>query len=129
MVTAVTAGDSRVAIDVPRGHCVRINTGWDLNRNTFYMYCKGFKIPCIFINPQKGAPVPQGCDAVIQVEDTKVVRKSADGEELEIALKTAVQPGNDIRPVGSDIELGQFYLVLHRQIGRNTISVLGTGLC
>ena len=79
VITAVTAGDQRTSIDVPRGHCVRINTG---------------------------APVPPSCDAVIQVEDTKIVRKSPQGEELEIALQSAVSPGNDIRPVGSDIELG-----------------------
>ena len=64
-----------------------------------------------------GAPVPPSCDAVIQVEDTKIVRKSPQGEELEIALQSAVSPGNDIRPVGSDIELGTKFNLLNEARG------------
>ena len=78
VAAAITAGDNREGVTVGRGQCARINTG---------------------------APVPIGCDAVVQVEDTKIIQKSKLGEEIEI-LVPAVQTGNDVRPVGSDIELG-----------------------
>ena len=64
-------------ISVPRGQCARVNTG---------------------------APVPLGCDAVVQVEDTKVIRRDQNQEEIEVSVP-AVTSGNDIRPVGSDIQM------------------------
>ena len=37
-----------------------------------------------------GAPVPEGADAVVQVEDTKLIRSSEDGkEELEVEILKA----------------------------------------
>ena len=53
------------------GHCVRINTG---------------------------APVPEGADAVVQVEDTLLVRSAEEGKkELEIKIMKAPSVGQDIR--------------------------------
>jgi len=66
---------------------------------------------CVRINT--GAPVPNGADAVIQVEDTELTKKSQDGtEELEINIvqTTPVLKGQDIRPLGSDIEKGSTVL-------------------
>jgi hypothetical protein len=41
------------------------------------------------------------------VEDTRLVSASGDGKtELEIEVLRAPAPGQDIRPVGSDIALG-----------------------
>ena len=62
---------------MPRGQCARVNTG---------------------------APVPLGCNAVVQVEDTKVIRRDQNQEEIEVSVP-AVTAGNDIRPVGSDIQM------------------------
>ena len=78
--TAVVAGIGNSTLSVGRGECARVNTG---------------------------APIPLGCDAVIQVEDTKVVRRDQNNEELEVSVP-AVSKGNDIRPVGSDIQLSKF---------------------
>lgn len=45
-----------------------------------------------------GAPIPAGSDAVVQVEDTKLVTSSEDGrEELVIEILKAPQLGQDIR--------------------------------
>ena len=68
---------NKILISVPRGQCARVNTG---------------------------APVPLGCDAVVQVEDTKVIRRDQNQEEIEVSVP-AVTSGNDIRPVGSDIQM------------------------
>lgn len=46
-----------------------------------------------------GAPVPEGADAVIQVEDTERVPGSS-----EVTILKAAKAGQDIRTVGSDIE-------------------------
>jgi gephyrin len=46
--------------------------------------------------------VPAGADAVIQVEDTQKLPAS-DGRAAVRILKAA-KPGQDIRPVGSDIQ-------------------------
>ena len=46
-----------------------------------------------------GAPVPDGADAVIQVEDTERVPGAA-----EVTICKAAKAGQDIRTVGSDIE-------------------------
>ena len=44
-----------------------------------------------------GAPVPPGADAVVMVENTRLVRTTEDGEEeLEVEILTEVTPGQDI---------------------------------
>ena len=56
-----------------KGYCVRINTG---------------------------APVPEGADAVVQVEDTLLLHSADEGRrELEIKIMKAPTPGQDIRYV------------------------------
>lgn len=43
-------------------------------------------------------PIPDGADAVVQVEDTEKVNNDSDGSErVRILVKTT--QGNDIRPV------------------------------
>lgn len=44
-----------------------------------------------------GAPVPPGADAVVQVEDTKLLNSSHDNKELEIEILVAPVEGQDIR--------------------------------
>ena len=51
---------------------------------------------CMRINT--GGPVPDGADAVVQVEDTKLVEKSADGKgEKTVEILVDPRPGLDIR--------------------------------
>lgn len=51
-----------------------------------------------------GAPVPTGADAVVQVEDTTPAAAAAEGGQKRVCINQAAKPGQDIRPVGSDIE-------------------------
>lgn len=70
------AGSNPADLKVTEGKCVRINTG---------------------------APVPDGADCVVQVEDTELVEESDDGRE-EVKINILVPPtvGQDIREIGSD---------------------------
>lgn len=55
-----------------------------------------------------GAPIPQGADAVVPVEDTDFNQR-APGAAMPNAVRVfrAVQSGRNIRPLGSDVPLGQ----------------------
>ena len=58
-----------------------------------------------------GAPVPPGADAVVMVENTRLVTRTEDGqEELEVEILKGPAVGQDIRPVGCDIRTGETVL-------------------
>lgn len=98
VLTSVAAGDSRDDIFLPSGYVARINTG---------------------------APLPKGADAVVQVEDTKVVSLSSAGDEAEVSV-VSVQPGTDIRPVGSDVMVGEELLRPGDRLNPSKIGLLCT---
>lgn len=85
---------------VSPGHCVRISTG---------------------------APVPEPCDAVVQVEDTELLQASPDGtQEITVKILKAPKTGQDIRPVGSDIEKNELVLVQGTKLGPAELGLLAT---
>lgn len=47
-----------------------------------------------------GAPIPDGCDAVVMVEDTERVGES------QVRISRSVDPGAAVRPAGSDVVVG-----------------------
>src|SRR5581483_1934474 len=51
-----------------------------------------------------GAPLPDGADAVVRVEDT------ARGEGDRVLIRVAAEPGRDIRPAGEDVRAGEVVL-------------------
>ncbi|KAL1616615.1 hypothetical protein SLS56_011363 [Neofusicoccum ribis] len=55
-----------------------------------------------------GAPLPPHASAVVMVEDTFLSSMTADGkEEKEIEIRTsAINPGENVREVGSDVQAG-----------------------
>ncbi len=67
-----------------------------------------------------GAPVPQGADAVIRVEDTQEL--AAGGVRIDKALKC----GNDIRPQGESMKNGEVVLTAGIEITPGVIGVLAT---
>ncbi|XP_056248852.1 gephyrin a isoform X4 [Seriola aureovittata] len=74
-----------------------------------------------------GAPIPCGADAVVQVEDTELLRESADGtEELEVRIMVQARPGQDIRPIGHDIRRGECVLAKGTHMGPSEIGLLAT---
>lgn len=90
VLAGIKAGDIATAIKLEPGTCVRVNTG---------------------------APIPNDATAVVQVEDTKLVKGSSDKEESEIEIMTEVKPGQDIRPIGCDIEKGDLILNKFTKLG------------
>jgi molybdenum cofactor synthesis domain-containing protein len=67
-----------------------------------------------------GAPIPPGCDGVVMVEDTE--RIGSDG----VCVLRAVAPGSGIRPVGSDVRVGETVLVAGTVVTPAVAGVLAT---
>jgi molybdopterin molybdotransferase len=64
-----------------------------------------------------GAPVPAGADAVIMVEFTE-----RQGDRVQI--KSAIEPGSNIRPIGQDMAEGQLVLAAGVPLGAPEIGLL-----
>jgi len=67
-----------------------------------------------------GAPVPQGADAVIRVEDTELV------SDKKVQINAAVKSGNDIRLQGEGMRNGDVVLTSGTEITPGVIGVLAT---
>lgn len=67
-----------------------------------------------------GAPVPQGADAVIRVEDTQV------SDENRVQINAAVKSGNDIRLRGEGMRNGDVVLTAGTEITPGVTGVLAT---
>ncbi|MCX7671539.1 MAG: molybdopterin-binding protein, partial [Anaerolineae bacterium] len=74
-----------------------------------------------------GAPLPQGADAVVMVEETEVVgrEEGAHGRPL-VRICARVEPGADVRPIGYDVAVGQEVLSAGAQLGPAEIGLLAT---
>ncbi|XP_046486911.1 gephyrin isoform X1 [Neodiprion pinetum] len=97
------AGQTPGTVKLVRGTCVRVNTG---------------------------APIPNEATAVVQVEDTKLIKTSNDGlEEGEIDILIEPKEGLDIRPIGSDIQNDSLILKAHTKIGAAEMGILAACGC
>eukprot|EP00252_Welwitschia_mirabilis_P002258 TRINITY_DN12172_c0_g1_i1.p1 TRINITY_DN12172_c0_g1~~TRINITY_DN12172_c0_g1_i1.p1 ORF type:complete len:654 (+),score=151.89 TRINITY_DN12172_c0_g1_i1:231-2192(+) len=72
-----------------------------------------------------GGPVPEGADAVVQVENTEQIGDSSDGTK-KIRILTKALKGQDIRPVGYDIQKDDLVLKCGEKIGPSEIGLLAT---
>ncbi|KAF3336319.1 molybdopterin biosynthesis protein CNX1 isoform X1 [Carex littledalei] len=72
-----------------------------------------------------GGPIPDGADAVVQVEDTEEVTANPDGLK-RVKILTRVTQGHDIRNVGSDIEKDSTVLKAGELIDCAEIGLLAT---
>ncbi|KAL2316957.1 hypothetical protein Fmac_030833 [Flemingia macrophylla] len=72
-----------------------------------------------------GGPIPDGADAVVQVENTEVVNDGSDGTKL-VRILVQTTEGNDIRPVGYDIEKDAIVLTSGEMLGAPEIGLLAT---
>nr|XP_012149862.1 PREDICTED: gephyrin [Megachile rotundata]XP_012149863.1 PREDICTED: gephyrin [Megachile rotundata] len=91
VLSGIKAGSTASGIKLQPGTCVRVNTG---------------------------APIPDDATAVVQVEDTKLIKKTYDNiEEEEIEITTDVKYGQDIRPIGCDIKRGELILKSGTKLG------------
>lgn len=67
-----------------------------------------------------GAPVPEGADAVVMVEESE---PQADGT---VRILAQAKPGQDIRPVGVDVAAGELILRRGERLGAAEIGLLAT---
>src|SRR3990167_4280523 len=67
-----------------------------------------------------GAPMPQGADAVIRVEDTEALADN------RVQINQSVKPGNDIRRLGENMRNGEVVLSPGTAITPGVIGVLAT---
>jgi gephyrin len=54
-----------------------------------------------------GGMIPDGANAIIMIEDTKLVTSSESGEEIDIEILATCTPGENIREIGSDCAIGE----------------------
>jgi molybdopterin molybdotransferase len=66
-----------------------------------------------------GAPLPPGADAVVMFEDT-------DEQDGRVRLTKSVKPGDSLRPVGIDLEIGQTVLEAGTLLGAAEVGLLAT---
>ncbi|EIE21770.1 molybdopterin biosynthesis protein [Coccomyxa subellipsoidea C-169] len=73
-----------------------------------------------------GAPLPDGADAVVQVENTEKLPAGPDGQQRVRIVKPAKGPGDDVRALGSDIAAGEVVLAKDSLVGAAEIGLLAT---
>lgn len=73
-----------------------------------------------------GAPLPDGADAVIPVENTDSQWRAGDNTELpeNVVIYRSAQPGDSVRPTGEDIHFGQRILAAGTTLRAEEIGVL-----
>ena len=71
-----------------------------------------------------GAPIPEGADAVVMVEDTDVAQSGSDGEV--VTVKRSVGPGDAVRRVGDDVRSGDLVLERFTALGAAHLGVLAS---
>lgn len=67
-----------------------------------------------------GAPLPKGADAVVPVEQTEAA------EDHVIIQRDDVRPGENVRPVGSDLRRGDVLLEVGTEIGAAEVGLLAS---
>ncbi|MDP4098669.1 molybdopterin molybdotransferase MoeA [Paenibacillus sp. P96] len=70
-----------------------------------------------------GAQVPEGADAVVMLEATRLREDSGD---VFVGLRKKVGPGNNVTPIGFELREGELLLEQGRQLGAGEISALAT---
>ncbi|XP_055610414.1 molybdenum cofactor synthesis protein cinnamon [Uranotaenia lowii] len=79
VVGSVSAGDGIIMNSFTPDECYKINTG---------------------------GPVPDQADAIVQIEDTKLI-SSKNGSEEVVEILVDPTPNLDIRPIGTDLQVGE----------------------
>ncbi|XP_021715602.1 molybdopterin biosynthesis protein CNX1-like [Chenopodium quinoa] len=72
-----------------------------------------------------GGPIPDGADAVVQVEDTERI-ESDPSQPKRVRILVQTRPGVDVRPVGCDIEKDAVVLKSGHLVGASEIGLLAT---
>lgn len=78
-----------------------------------------------------GAPIPDGADAVVPVEQTDSDWSNPEGTSLpdQVQIYARVQPNDNIRPIGENIQLGQTVINKRTRIGAAEMGMLAALGC
>ncbi|KAF3774267.1 Molybdopterin biosynthesis protein [Nymphaea thermarum] len=79
----------------------------------------------IIAESRAGRPIPEGADSVVQVEDTELVADTSSVVK-RVRILVAASQGQDIRPVGYDIEKDALVMRAGELIGTAEIGLLAT---
>ena len=71
-----------------------------------------------------GAPLPEGADAVVMIEETE--RLETDADPPLVRIRQQVQSGDDVRRVGVDVKAGQTVLAAGERLDPAEIGLLAT---
>jgi molybdenum cofactor synthesis domain-containing protein len=69
-----------------------------------------------------GAPIPDGADAVVPIEDTEL----QEGQDDHVVILRDVTPGENIRPAGSDVKQGELVIPAGTRLGFAEIGLLAS---
>lgn len=74
-----------------------------------------------------GAPIPSGADTVVPFEETDEVERRKSGQSLdEIAIRSDLPPGCNVRPAGEDVKKGQLVLEAGTMVRASEVGVLAS---
>ncbi len=76
-----------------------------------------------------GAPVPEGAEAVIMVENSQVVAETSSLEEVIELKDSNFKPGQNIMPKGRELSKGEIVLKTGHRIGAPEVGLLATVGC
>ena len=98
----------RVVADIPAGSSPRISLG-----------------PGEAARIMTGAPLPQGADAVVPVEDTDFQNRDAgSAAPAQVQIAKSVRSGENVRPRGMDVREGEVVLRKGRRLNAQSLGVL-----
>ncbi|HEX2622070.1 MAG TPA: gephyrin-like molybdotransferase Glp, partial [Phototrophicaceae bacterium] len=73
-----------------------------------------------------GAPIPDGADAVIPVEDTDSVWSLGDTPPATVTIHIGTKSGSNVRPIGENVKHGQLILAAGIQLRPQDIGMLAS---
>ena len=78
-------------------------------------------IPGCCVSVNTGAPIPENCDAVVQIEDTKLIKSGCDSH---IEITVFPSKGENIRPKGFDFKKNDLLMPAGTYLGSSAIGLL-----
>jgi molybdopterin molybdotransferase len=89
--------------------------------------CASVVTPGTAVRIMTGAPVPAGADAVVRFEETDEGTGAArHGPGDTVAIMTSARSGENVRPIGEDVDAGETILVTGTRVRPAEIGVLAT---
>ncbi|KAE8656717.1 Molybdopterin biosynthesis protein CNX1 [Hibiscus syriacus] len=124
VITESRAGNDGVGVTVTPGTVAYVTTGGYSYYSCYYVYMNRSAERAKIADDMLIGPIPDGADAVVQVEDTEQVKAPSGTKCVRILVKTS--KGVDIRPVGCDIQKDALVLKSGEKIGASEVGLLAT---